>query len=177
MGESGVSLCLTNCFMEKEEWFPLVDETGNITGRATRKECHGGSFLLHPVVHLHIFNSKGELFLQKRSEKKDIQPGKWDTAVGGHIDFGEGAEQALVREAEEELGVTDFSPEFCYRYVWESPVERELVYTYRTMYDGEITPDKSELDDGRFWSIAEIEEQIGKGVFTPNFEKEFLMLV
>ncbi|MDR1729425.1 MAG: NUDIX domain-containing protein [Prevotellaceae bacterium] len=162
--------------MEKEEWFPLVDETGKITGRATRKECHGGSFLLHPVVHLHIFNSKGELFLQKRSGKKDIQPGKWDTAVGGHIDFGEEVEQALVREAMEELGITDFTPEFCYRYVWESTVERELVHTYRTTYDKKITPDALELDGGRFWSIPEIKKQIGKGIFTPNFEKEFSML-
>ncbi len=162
--------------MEKEEWFPLVDETGKITGRATRKECHGGSFLLHPVVHLHVFNSHGELFLQKRSGKKDIQPGKWDTAVGGHIDFGEEVYQALMREASEELGISDFVPEFFYRYVWDSPLERELVYTYRTTYEGKITPDTSELDDGRFWTFSEIEGQIGKGIFTPNFEKEFSIL-
>ena len=70
-----------------QEMFPVVNEQGNITGAATRGECHSGSRLLHPVVHLHIFNTKGELYLQKRPEWKDIQPGKWDTAVGGHIDF------------------------------------------------------------------------------------------
>ena len=48
----------------KEEMFPIVDEQGNITGAATRGECHNGSKLLHPVVHLHVFNSKGELYLQ-----------------------------------------------------------------------------------------------------------------
>ena len=47
----------------KEEMFPIVDEQGNITGAATRGECHNGSKLLHPVVHLHVFNSKGELYL------------------------------------------------------------------------------------------------------------------
>ena len=72
-----------------QEMFPIVDEQGTITGAATRGECHSGSKLLHPVVHLHVFNSKGELYLQKRPEWKDIQPGKWDTAVGGHIDLGE----------------------------------------------------------------------------------------
>ena len=70
-----------------EEMFPIVDEEGNITGAATRGECHNGSKLLHPVVHLHVFNSRGELYLQKRPDWKDIQPGKWDTAVGGHIDL------------------------------------------------------------------------------------------
>lgn len=72
-----------------QEMFPIVDEQGNITGAATRGECHSGSKLLHPVIHLHVFNSKGDLYLQKRPEWKDIQPGKWDTAVGGHIDLGE----------------------------------------------------------------------------------------
>lgn len=58
----------------KEEMFPIVDEQGNIVGVATRGECHDGSKKLHPVVHLHVFNSKGELYLQKRPEWKDIQP-------------------------------------------------------------------------------------------------------
>lgn len=68
-----------------QEMFPLVDEQGNIIGAATRGECHNGSKLLHPVIHLHVFNSKGELYLQKRPEWKDIQPGKWDTSVGGRF--------------------------------------------------------------------------------------------
>lgn len=63
--------------MNKEEWFPLIDEQGNTIGKATRRECHNGSKLLHPVVHLHIINNDGELYLQKRSTNKDIQPGKW----------------------------------------------------------------------------------------------------
>ena len=90
-----------------QEMFPIVDEQGNITGAATRGECHSGSKLLHPVVHLHVFNTQGDIYLQKRPEWKDIQPGKWDTAVGGHIDLGESVEIALKREAREELGITD----------------------------------------------------------------------
>ena len=61
----------------KQEQFPIVDELGEVVGCATRGECHNGSRLLHPVVHLHVFNSKGEVYLQKRPEWKDIQPGKW----------------------------------------------------------------------------------------------------
>ena len=78
----------------RTEWFPLVNEEGETIGKATRKECHSGSKLLHPVIHLHIFNKDGDLYLQKRSMNKDIQPGKWDTAVGGHIDYGESVEEA-----------------------------------------------------------------------------------
>ena len=159
-------------FDNNEEMFPIVDEEGNITGAATRKECHSGSKLLHPVVHLHVFNDKGELYLQKRPAWKDIQPDKWDTAVGGHIDLGENAEQALKREVSEELGITEYEPQFVTSYVFESKVEKELVFVYKTIYNGEITPSKEELAGGRFWGIQEIKENIGKEVFTPNFEGE-----
>lgn len=154
-----------------EELFPVVDEEGNIIDAATRGECHNGSKLLHPVVHLHVFNSQGELYLQKRPEWKDIQPGKWDTAVGGHVDFGESVFMALNREVSEELGITDFTPEQITHYVFESARERELVFVFKTVYDGVVTP-SPETDGGRFWPLQEIRDNLGKGVFTPNFESE-----
>lgn len=157
-----------------KEIFPLVDEEGKVTGRATRGECHNGSMLLHPVVHLHVFNSRGEIYLQRRPDWKDIQPGKWDTAVGGHIDYGETPEEALRREVREELGITHFKPVFIGRYVFESPRERELVYVHSTTYDGEIHPSAEELDGGRFWTVQEIADAMGKDTLTPNFESEYM---
>ena len=78
---------------------------------------------------------------------------------------------ALKREVREELGIIDFTPETRMHYVFESTREKELVFVHKTVYDGEIHP-SDELDGGRFWSIDEIKENIGKGVFTPNFEEE-----
>ena len=113
-----------------EEMFPVVDEEGNIIAAATRGECHNGSKLLHPVIHLHVFNSKGELYIQKRPDWKDIQPGKWDTSVGGHIDLGESVDIALRRETQAELGITDFMPEkltsYIFQYVLVWPREYSL---------------------------------------------------
>ena len=155
-----------------DEMLPLVDEQGNIIGAATRGECHDGTKRLHPVVHLHVYNGRGEVYLQKRPDWKTIQPGKWDTAVGGHIDLGENIELALKREAGEELGIEDFIPEQVAKYVFESEVERELIFVFKTVYDGEIRP-TDELDGGRFWPMDELVESIGKGILTPNFESEF----
>mgnify|MGYP002527908683 CR=1 FL=1 len=80
---------------------------------------------------------------------------------------------ALQREVREELGITDFKPEFIDKYVFESRRERELVYVHRTTYDGEIQPSAEELDGGRFWTMQEIRQAIGKNILTPNFESEF----
>lgn len=157
------------------EIFPIVDESGNVIGKATRGECHSGTKLLHPVVHLHVFNQAGELYLQKRPDWKDIQPGKWDTSVGGHIDYGESVDDALRREAREELGLNNIQPEFMTAYVFESDRERELVNAYRVVVLQMPCP-TDELDGGRFWNLDEIRENLGHGIFTPNFESEFKKL-
>ncbi len=154
-----------------DEIFPLVDENGGVVGSATRSECHSGSMLLHPVVHLHLFNSAGELYLQHRPAWKDIQPNRWDSGVGGHVDYGESVIDALVRESREELGVEGFVPQFVSSYIFQSERERELVNVYTTRFDGEVSPTE-ELDGGRFWSVDEIFESLGKEIFTPNFESE-----
>lgn len=156
----------------KDEMLPLVDEEGNIIGAATRGECHNGSMLLHPVVHLHVFNEKGDLYLQKRPVWKDIQPNRWDTAVGGHIDLGEHVEQALRREAKEELGIEEFAPSALKPYTFRSECESELVFPFKTVFKETICP-SAETDGGRFWSMEEIREAMGKGILTPNFEQEF----
>ncbi len=102
-----------------------------------------------------------------------MQPGKWDTSVGGHVDYGETIEEALKREAFEELGIQKFEPEFLYQYIYTSDVESELVYSYFTFYDGFISPSKDEISEGRFWKVEEIEQLMKKGIFTLNFEYEW----
>lgn len=157
------------------ELFPIVDVNGNIIGSATRQECHSESMLLHPVVHLHVFRNDGAVYLQKRSMNKDIQPGKWDTAVGGHVDLGESIYIAVKREAKEELGIDLETPKYLCSYTFQSSVEHELVNVFCIYVDDEFSPvlSSEEIDEGRFWSEAEIAESIGNGVLTPNFEQEF----
>ncbi len=163
--------------INSKEIFPIVDNEGNTIGSASRLYCHNGSKVLHPVVHLHIFNRKGELYLQKRSIHKDIQPGKWDTAVGGHIDYGEKVIDALFREAREELGIIDFEPQLLNKYIFESTIERELIHSYYTIYEGRIIPDMDEVEEGHFWNLNEIKKLLDKEIFTPNFEYEFKTLI
>lgn len=155
------------------EMVPVVEENGLVIGQASRQSVHGGTKLMHPVIHLHIINREGCLYIQKRSMKKDLLPGRWDTAVGGHVDYGESLEEALYREASEELGFRDFNPIYLKSYVWESSREKELVNVFATVGNFTLKPDNDEVDEGRYWSMPEIESNLNKGLFTPNFEQEF----
>jgi isopentenyldiphosphate isomerase len=163
-----------------EEMLPLIDESGKVLGSAPRSEFHKGPGKLHPVVHLQILDGRGGIYLQKRAADKDTQPGKWDSAVGGHVSAGEDLDTALARELREELGVTKLaleasgaSIEPILRYRWDSDVESELVFSFIVTYGGPFAPDGLEVEEGRFWSLVDIRANLGKGLFTPNFEHEY----
>jgi len=164
--------------METKEVLPVVDEIGNVIGKVARGKCHFNPVekILHPVVHLHVFNSRGELFLQHRAMTKKIQAGKWDTSVGGHISFGEDILQSLKREAEEEIGLSSFKSVLIKKYIWETDAEKELVYMFACLTDINLKVNPEEISEGRFWEIEEIRKNLGKNVFTGNFEKEFLII-
>ena len=158
------------------EYFPIVEPNGMVVGRSAREYCHSGAKPLHPVIHIHIIDRFSRIYLQKRSMNKDIQPGKWDTAVGGHVSYGETILEAVYREASEELGLIAFNPTAIMTYEFESEVERELVNVFAAVGSYDLRPDLDEVDEGRWWEIADIDAAIGKGVFTPNFESEFQMI-
>lgn len=159
------------------EWVPIVDEKTSdheckIVGQAPRPLVHNGSHWLHPVVHLHVIDN-GRLLLQLRPNTKKIQPGKWDTAVGGHIVSGEDIQKSLKREAWEEIGLRDFKAQLICHYVWRSKVENEFVFSFVTEHGGPFMPKNAgEVADLKFWSKKEIEEAFNDNIFTPNLEHE-----
>lgn len=161
----------------KEEWLPLVNKNGEVVGKAPRSICHSDKRNLHPVVHLHVINSKGELYIQKRPKNKLIQPNKWDTAVGGHISFGESVEESLKREASEEIGISNFKAQLVNKYIWESDVESEYVFCFYCIYNGEFVNNPEELAGGKYWSKKDIDLGIEKDLFTPNFINEYQQFI
>ncbi|MCQ2136664.1 MAG: NUDIX domain-containing protein [Bacteroidales bacterium] len=165
---------------------PIVEPSGLVVGMARRSYCHSEAKPLHPVVHLHILNRNGQIYLQQRSFTKDFLPGMWDTAVGGHVSYGESLTEALLRESTEELGFSKYNPIYICSYVFESAREKELVNVFAAVGSNfTLTPDKSELEQGRFWSEEEIDSHLSfdqdgnvqsDGVITPNFAQEFTAL-
>src|ERR1019366_8983103 len=87
-----------------EEMFDIVNERDEAVGQNTRREVHARG-LLHRAVHVLVFNARGEVFLQKRSMRKDRHPGVWDSSSSGHVDSGEDYDATAVREVREEIGL------------------------------------------------------------------------
>ncbi len=157
---------------DDKELLEVVDQDGNVVGLAERSELHGNPSLIHRVVHVLVFNSRGELLLQKRSQEKDVAPGRWDTSVGGHVNPGEDMRGAALREMGEELGITGTSVDFLYSYIFTDRIESELTSTFSLIYDGDIKFNGEEIDEVRYWNVEEIKENLGKDIFSSHFEKD-----
>jgi isopentenyldiphosphate isomerase len=158
------------------ELFQLVDRTGKPIGQAAREKCHGNPSLIHLVVHLHLFDTAGRLYLQKRAMSKDTNPGLWDTSVGGHVQAGEPLRAALLREAREELGIDAAGATRLYAYLNEGSFESEYAESFSLTWAGPVTPNLEEIEDGRFHAFSEVERLIGSGKLTPLFEREWPLL-
>ncbi len=157
---------------EGSEQLEIVDSAGNVIGLAERSVIHNNPGLIHRVVHVLVFNNKGELLLQKRSQKKDVAPGKWDTSVGGHINPAEDVLAAAKREMEEELGIKGGELHYLYRYLFSNHRESELVTTYSSVHDSDVVFNREEIDEVAFWDIPSIKKNLGKNIFSGHFEKE-----
>ena len=137
-----------------EEMFDVVNERDEIIGRQTRREVHRLG-LRHRAVHVLVFNSRGELFLQKRSLKKDCFPGVWDSSASGHLNCGEDYDACAVRELREEIGLQVpgqrlFKMDAC------AETGQEHVWVYRCRADGPVTLDAEEIERGDWFTPAEI---------------------
>lgn len=155
------------------EYLDIVDREDRVIGRALRQQCHGNPGLIHRAVHVFIFNAHGDLFLQKRAADKDVAPDLWDSSAGGHAAAGESWEQAARRELLEELGIGGVALEPLYRYLYRNAVESEMIHSYSALYEGPFTLNTEEISDGRFWALRDIHRDLGRHVFTPNFEWEY----
>jgi isopentenyl-diphosphate delta-isomerase type 1 len=142
------------------ELLDVVDEDDNAIAIITRGEIHARG-LMHRAVHILVFNSKDELFLQKRSMSKDEQPGKWDSSAAGHVDSGESYLDCARREITEELGiVADHSMEVLFKLPASMLTGNEHCMVYRYNFDGPMVLQAEEIDDGEWVSAEAMDRRV-----------------
>ena len=175
MDKNNINLCSDS----KDELFEVVDENNLVIGSASRSECHGNPQLIHRTAHVVVFHPDGRILLQKRSAGKDIQPGKWDTAVGGHLMPGEDYKQAARREMNEELGLSSDLPlNLLFDSQIRNDLESENVRVFSTVSSGPFDIQQTEIDEVRFWERGKIIEEmkLPDSSFTPNLISELKSL-
>lgn len=156
--------------MPEGKFVEVVDENDKVIGHVERSKVHDRP-TLHRSVHVWVFNSKKEIFLQKRPKTMQHYPSFWDSSAGEHTEIGETYEQTARRGLKEELGikVTEL------QYLGKKPILDkncfEFITLFKTVFDGKITPDKHELEDGKFFTIKKSKELVKKGKTTPFFSQ------
>lgn len=139
-----------------EEIFDIVNERDEVIGRAPRAEVHARG-LLHRAAHMLVFNSRGEVFLQKRSLRKDRQPGVWDSSASGHLDSGEGYDACAVRELREEIGlVAAKTPERLFKIAAGAETDQEFVWVYRCQSEGPFELSPEEIECGGWFTPVQV---------------------
>ena len=139
-----------------EEIFDVCNERDEIIGQKTRQEVHRLG-LRHRAVHVLVFNARGEMFLQKRSMKKDCFPGKWDSSASGHLDCGEDYDACAIRELREELGLEATSvPERLFKIDACPGTGQEFVWIYRCQAEGPFTLQAEEIEQGAWFAPEQV---------------------
>jgi len=160
--KKGLSLVNMPTTDNQEELFDLVNENDEIVGVITRAQAHSDATLIHRSIGVIVFNHQGEIYLQKRSNSKDTDPGKWGIAVGGHVASGQTYADAVERELWEELGVKG-KPQFITKYITQMSNEIEVNAVYKLIHNGPFTLHPQEISKGRFFVLSDLEKQIQAG--------------
>jgi isopentenyl-diphosphate delta-isomerase len=152
-----------------EELFDIVDERDQVVGQAPRSVVHAQR-RLHRAVHVFVFNSRGELLLQKRSATKDEYPLCYTSSASGHLSAGETYEVAAPRELEEELGLSG-NLEWLAKFPAGPETSQEHTVLYRTVTDATPRIDPLEISAATFHSLDEIAAMINgePNEFSPCF--------
>ncbi len=156
-----------------EEMMDIVDEDDRVIGRDTRKAVHK-NYAIHRGIHILVLNDKGEILVQRRSQKKNDFPGFLDASVGGQVMSGETYEDAAHRELKEELGLSEDIVYMC-DYNAYSPRQREKRRVFLCFFNGPFIPDPEEIEDVFFMSETEISEQATRKNYTEGFLKSFAL--
>ena len=140
----------------KEEIFDVVNERDEVVGRRPRSEVHRLGFM-HRAVHVLVFNAAGQIFLQKRSMKKDRQPGLWDSSTSGHVDSGEDYDACAVRELREEIGLeVPVAPQRLFKLAACAETDQEHVWIYRCQAEGPFRLHPEEIERGGWFAPKEV---------------------
>ena len=141
----------------------LVDEDDNANGTMEKLEAHRKG-VLHRAFSILLFNSKGELLLQKRSRLKYHSSGLWTNTCCSHPLPDEPMEQATHRKLKQEMGI-DLQTEFAYKFIYHANLDKGLIehecdHVYIGTFDGTPKINPEEVEDWKFVSVTNLKKDL-----------------
>ena len=149
------------------EMVDIVDAEDRVLGQVSRETMRRDN-LLHRAVYVLLVDSRGWLFVHRRTDTKDVYPGFWDVTVGGVVVAGEDYPAAAHRELREELGVSPASLQPLSAVCYEDAHTRVRGMAFRALHDGPVTLQEDEIACGRFVPMAEAERIIAEERCCPD---------
>jgi len=150
-----------------EEYVDVISKEDAVLRRVTRKEMRAKG-LRHRGTAILVFNSNRELFVHKRTSTKDVFPGYYDIVVGGVVESGETYETSAKRELAEEVGIAGVDLEFLFKVQYESATHKTFTATYSCVYDGPITLQEEEIEEGFFLDLEQAKKFVVQQKICPD---------
>ncbi|KFG76366.1 NUDIX hydrolase [Streptomyces mutabilis] len=152
-----------------DEILDVVDENDHVVGQARRGDVYAGG-LCHRCVFVWVRDAGGRVFVHRRTATKLVFPSLYDMFVGGVVGAGESYDDAALREAEEELGVTGLPrPEYLFKFLYDDGAGRTWwSAVYEVRWEGPVAPQEEEVAWHGFLTEAEVEVGLGEWEWVPD---------
>lgn len=137
------------------EMLELVDEDNRVLGIAPRALVRKEN-LLHRGVGILCWNSKGQLYVHKRTDTKDVFPSFYDMMVGGALEAGEPYQEAALREIQEELGVGDCEIRYLLETLYLGSKNKSWIQLFEVTWDGPIQWQEEEICWGQWMDFDRV---------------------
>ncbi|MBP6610823.1 MAG: NUDIX domain-containing protein [Paludibacter sp.] len=160
----------------KEVWLPIVNEDGQVIGSVQEMESiKSDNNFLHPVIRVFLIND-GKVFLQQHSKTDTSQPHIWDVALSNHVRMNETVEQCIERSSLENYNISDIKPLLLSKHIRCTKEENQFVYLFLICKMDIQTINTTKIENVKWWTITQIQNNIGSGIFSSSFESEFEIL-
>lgn len=160
----------------KEEWWPILNESGKIIGSTQHLTSLNDNYkYMHPVARV-AFVENGLILLQKRSPSMVVFPGKWDMAISNHVKMEETVDNCIERTAKERYNINHLRYMYLANYTLEVPNEHHYVFFFVSCQEIRLYPDIKYVEQTKWWTTQQIEENLKAGIFTDNFIAEYEIL-
>ncbi|TJZ43514.1 NUDIX domain-containing protein [Streptomyces piniterrae] len=154
--------------LNADELLDVVDENDEVLGQAPRAESYARRLRTRCAFIL-VRDAEDRIFVHRRTPRKLVFPAHYDMFVGGVVGAGESYDEAALREAEEELGVTGLArPEPLFKFLYETPEHTWWSAVYEVRWTRPVAPQESEIDWHAFLTEEELTRRLDEWPWTPD---------